>query len=192
MFLLIDNYDSFTYNLYHLIKQTTNNDILVKRNDKISLDEIKTGKYRGIFLSPGPCTPLESGICIDIIKYLHKEIPIFGVCLGMQTMVHVFGGNVIEAEIPMHGKVSTVQHFENSPIFKNIPTKFNATRYHSLIAEEKTLPKELKITAKTDDKNALIMALSHEKYNMHGVQFHPESIASEYGMQMIKNFIDLI
>lgn len=190
MFLLIDNYDSFTYNLYHLIKQVTGEDVSVIRNDKITIEEISSAKYRGIFISPGPCTPLESGICLDVITHLHAHVPIFGVCLGMQAIVHVFGGNVVEAKIPMHGKVSVMEHLENSPIFQDIPTEFTATRYHSLIAERSSLPKELKITARTvDDKT--IMAISHQKYNVHGVQFHPESIASEYGAKMIENFINL-
>lgn len=191
MFLLIDNYDSFTYNLYHLIRQVTSENVAVFRNDKITLNDIKNTQYKGIFISPGPCTPMESGISLEIIQELHKEIPIFGVCLGMQAIVHVFGGNVIEAKFPMHGKISTIKHFDNSHIFTNIPEEFQATRYHSLIAEKLSLPSCLKITAVTSDDKA-IMSVSHEKYNVHGVQFHPESICSEYGVQMIDNFIQNI
>ncbi len=190
MFLLIDNYDSFTYNLYHLIKQVTGEEIEVVRNDKISISEIEKKQYRGVFISPGPCTPLESGVSLEIIEKMHEKMPIFGVCLGMQAIVHTFGGKVIEAKVPMHGKISIVEHLDNSPIFANIPEEFQATRYHSLIAEKSSLPKHLNITARTKD-DKIIMAVSHEKYNIHGVQFHPESICSEYGVQMIQNFINL-
>ncbi len=187
MFLLVDNYDSFTYNLFHLIKQVTTHKIEVIRNDKISLEEIVSKNYRGVFISPGPCTPLESGISLEIIEKLYETMPIFGVCLGMQAIVHCFGGNVVEATLPMHGKISTVKHFENSPIFANIPTKFQATRYHSLIAEKSSFPDSLLVAAQTEDGQ--IMAVSHKKFNVHGVQFHPESIASQYGAEMISNFI---
>ena len=190
MFLLVDNYDSFTYNLFHLIKQVTPHDVEVVRNDKISIKEIISKNYSGVFISPGPCTPLESGISLEIIKKLHETMPIFGVCLGMQAITHCFGGNVVEATLPMHGKVSTIKHFENSPIFANIPTQFQATRYHSLIAEESSFPESLLVAAKTDDGQ--IMAVSHKKFNVHGVQFHPESIASQYGAEMIANFIRVI
>ena len=187
MFLLVDNYDSFTYNLFHLIKQVTPHNVEVVRNDKIFLEEIRAKNYRGIFISPGPCTPLESGISLEIIEKLHETMPIFGVCLGMQAIVHCFGGNVVEATLPMHGKISTVKHFENSPIFVNIPTEFQATRYHSLIAEKASFPESLLVTAQTDDGQ--IMAVSHKKFNVHGVQFHPESIASQYGAEIIESFI---
>ena len=187
MFLLVDNYDSFTYNLFHLIKQVTPHDVEVVRNDKISIEEIISKNYRGVFISPGPCTPLESGISLEIIAKLHETMPIFGVCLGMQAITHCFGGGVVEATLPMHGKVSTIKHFENSPIFANIPTQFQATRYHSLIAEESSLPESLLVAAQTDDGQ--IMAVSHKKFNVHGVQFHPESIASQYGAEIIANFI---
>lgn len=188
VFLLIDNYDSFTYNLYHLIKQVTSDEVDVIRNDKITISQIKERKYQGVFISPGPCTPLESGISLDIIENLHKTMPIFGVCLGMQAIVHVFGGKVIEAKVPMHGKVSRIEHLDNSSIFGNIPQEFNATRYHSLIAEKSSVPKCLEVTARTvDDKT--IMAVSHKEYKVHGVQFHPESVSSEYGAEMIKNFL---
>lgn len=191
MFLLIDNYDSFTYNLYHLIKQVASNEVDVIRNNKITLAQIKEKKYEAIFISPGPCTPLESGVSLDIISQMHEKTPIFGVCLGMQAMVHIFGGKVVEAKIPMHGKVSRIEHFDKSPIFNNIPQEFNATRYHSLIAEKSSFPRCLEITARTlEDKT--IMAISHTEYKVHGVQFHPESISSEYGAEMIHNFIRTI
>ncbi len=188
MFLLVDNYDSFTYNLFHLIKKVTQHHVEVVRNDKISIEEIRAKNYRGVFISPGPCTPLESGISIEIITQLHEKMPIFGVCLGMQTIVHCFGGNVVEATLPMHGKISTVKHHANSPIFFNVPTEFQATRYHSLIAEKASFPESLLVTAQTDDGQ--IMAVSHKKFNVHGVQFHPESIASEYGEKIVANFIN--
>jgi anthranilate synthase component II len=191
VFLLIDNYDSFTYNLYHLIRQVTGEEIEVTRNNKTTIKEIQNKNYKGIFISPGPCTPIEAGIVLDVISNLHKTTPMFGVCLGMQAMVHSFGGKIIEAKTPMHGKVSVVEHLENSHIFENIPTEFHATRYHSLIAEKSSFPKDLTITARSaDDKH--IMAISHKEYNIHGVQFHPESISSEYGAEMIHNFIKTI
>lgn len=191
MFLLIDNYDSFTYNLYHLIRQVTGEDIEIIRNDKTTVEEIAKKNYKGIFISPGPCTPLEAGIVLDVITNLHTTVPMFGVCLGLQSIVHAFGGTILEAKVPMHGKVSVIEHLENSHIFNNIPTEFNATRYHSLIAEKTSLPKCLTVTAySTDDKH--IMAISHKEYNVHGVQFHPESVSSEYGAEMIHNFIKKI
>jgi len=192
MFLLIDNYDSFTYNIFHLIKQVATQNIDVIRNDKITLEEIRAKNYRGIFISPGPCTPLESGISLEIIEKMHDTMPIFGICLGMQAIVHSFGGNIIEATLPMHGKVSTIKHLGNSSIFDKVPEEFQATRYHSLIAEKISFPESLIVTAQTNEANASdtqIMAVSHKKFNVHGVQFHPESIASEYGAQMIENFI---
>jgi anthranilate synthase component 2 len=188
MILLIDNYDSFTYNLYHYLVQAGEKNVLVKRNDKITIDEIKKLKPKGIILSPGPCTPNESGICLEIVKKLAKDYPIFGVCLGHQVIGQVFGGNVIKTH-PMHGKVSEIFH-QKMGIFKSIPSPFKATRYHSLIIEKSSLPKDLKITAETSD--GIIMAVAHKKYKIFGVQFHPESIASEYGHKIIKNFLDLI
>ena len=164
----------------------------VIRNDKITLEEIRAKNYRGIFISPGPCTPLESGISLEIIEKMHDTMPIFGICLGMQAIVHSFGGNIIEATLPMHGKVSTIKHLGNSSIFDKVPEEFQATRYHSLIAEKISFPESLIVTAQTNEANASdtqIMAVSHKKFNVHGVQFHPESIASEYGAQMIENFI---
>ena len=189
MFLLIDNYDSFTYNLFHLIKEVANEKIDVVRNDKITLDEILKRKYKAIFISPGPCTPNESGVSIDVLQKMHEFMPIFGVCLGFQAIAQVFGGKVVEANLPMHGKVSVIENLQNSHIFSGIPKQFNATRYHSLIAKD--LPSDLIITAKSSD-DGHIMAISHAKFNVHGVQFHPESISSEFGKNMIENFLSKI
>lgn len=188
MILLIDNYDSFTYNLYHYFIECKSDDIIVKRNDKISISEIDEIKPRAIVLSPGPCTPNESGVCLDIVNYFKGKIPIFGVCLGHQVIGQVFGADIIKTK-PMHGKISKIYH-ENSKIFKNIPSPFNATRYHSLIIDEKTLPSELLITARSED--GTIMAIEHKEYDIYGVQFHPESIASDYGHQIITNFLNII
>ena len=187
--LLIDNYDSFTYNLYHLILSSANCTVEVTRNDKITLNQTKN--FDAIFLSPGPCTPNESGICLDILQNLSGVIPIFGVCLGMQAMCQVFGGVVKRAKIPVHGKVWDIKNLHNSTIFSNLPSIFKATRYHSLIAEEETLPSCLTITSRSAEDN-YIMALSHANHNTHGVQFHPESICSEYGKEMISNFLETI
>lgn len=189
MFLLIDNYDSFTYNLYHLIKEASGTEIDVIRNDKTTIDEILAKKYKAIFISPGPCTPNESGISIEIIKQMHEFMPIFGVCLGFQAIAQVFGGKVTEAELPMHGKVSVIENLQNSHIFQGIPKEFKATRYHSLIAKD--LPPELIITAKAKE-DGYTMAISHAKFNVHGVQFHPESISSQFGKEMIENFLSKI
>jgi anthranilate synthase component 2 len=192
MILLIDNYDSFTYNLYHYIIESGCTEVKVVRNDKISIDEIKKLNPAAIVLSPGPCTPDDSGICLDVINNLKDKYPILGVCLGHQVIGQAFGGKVIKTH-PMHGKISEVYHDQKSAkgnIFKNIPSPFKATRYHSLIIEKETCPKDLEITAYTKDET--IMGIKHKKYNIHGVQFHPESIASEYGHQLIKNFLDLV
>ncbi len=197
MILLIDNYDSFTYNLYHyLINAQSNNpeksktiyEVIVKRNDKITIDEIKQSKVRAIVLSPGPCTPNEAGICLDVIKNFQGKIPIFGVCLGHQAIGQAFGGNIVRT-YPMHGKISKIYHNQEN-LFKNIPSPFNATRYHSLIIEESSCPKNLKITAQTEDK--IIMGIADESKKIYGVQFHPESIATDFGEEIFKNFINLI
>lgn len=189
MFLLIDNYDSFTYNLFHLIKQEANTQIDVIRNDKITIDEIHQRNYKAVFISPGPCTPNESGVSLHVITQMHKFMPIFGVCLGFQAIAQCFGGKVIEAKTPMHGKISVISHFHNSHIFNSIPSELSVTRYHSLIVKD--LPQELIITSRSKDDEH-IMSISHNKYNVHGVQFHPESIASQYGADIIRNFISKI
>lgn len=183
--LLIDNYDSFTYNLLHYLAEL-GADVEVKRNDAITPEEALKMKVEGIVISPGPCDPLRAGICLDLIKAAAGKRPLFGVCLGHQAIAQAFGGKVIRAPKPMHGKVSMITH-TGEGLFKDIPNPFKATRYHSLIAERKTLPSSLKITAET--KDGIIMGLQHVKYNIHGVQFHPESIASQYGHTLLKNFL---
>jgi anthranilate synthase/aminodeoxychorismate synthase-like glutamine amidotransferase len=188
MILLIDNYDSFTYNLYHYIIEAGCKNVEVVRNDKITIDKIKQLNPQAIVLSPGPCTPDDAGICLQILEELKEQYPILGVCLGHQAIGQAFGGKVIKT-YPMHGKVSEIYH-TNKSVFQNIPSPFKATRYHSLIIEKETCPDDLEITATT--KDGIIMGVMHKKYNIHGVQFHPESIASEHGHHLIKNFIELI
>ncbi len=188
MILLIDNYDSFTYNLYHYLIQAGESEVLVKRNDKISIEEIKKINPRGIVLSPGPCTPNEAGICLDVVKEFKGVIPIFGVCLGHQTIGQSFGGDIVKT-YPMHGKISEIHH-QGKNLFKGLPSPFKATRYHSLIIDKDSCPKNLEITAAT--KDGIIMGVADEKLKIFGVQFHPESVASEHGHQIIKNFLDLI
>ncbi|MCJ8322351.1 MAG: bifunctional anthranilate synthase component II/anthranilate phosphoribosyltransferase [Rhizobiales bacterium] len=185
MIILIDNYDSFTYNLYHYIGKFTP-DIEVWRNDKISVAEIIAKQPEAIILSPGPKTPDDAGICLDLIAKTNGDIPIFGVCLGHQSIAQIFGGTVVRADEIRHGKTSTISHIDDI-LFENIPNKFEATRYHSLTVDPKTLPDCLKVTAKTDD--GVIMALAHKTKPIYGVQFHPESIASEYGHEIIGNFL---
>ena len=186
MYLLIDNYDSFTYNLYHYFLEL-GADIEVIRNDKITTQQILKKKYKGIVLSPGPCTPNEAGICLDLIKELSKvNIPTLGVCLGHQAIGQAFGGKIIKNK-PMHGKVSKIYH-KKSDLFQNITNPFEATRYHSLIIERKTLPNCLKITAELKS-NGIIMGIKHKNLPIYGVQFHPESIASQHGHDLLKNFL---
>ena len=187
MFVLIDNYDSFTYNLYHYLGEI-GTEVEVYRNDELSVEEIEALKPEGIILSPGPCTPNEAGVCMEIIEKLGPEMPILGVCLGHQSIGQVYGGKVIRAPYLMHGKVSEIYH-ENKTIFSGFKSPFNATRYHSLIVERETLPDILEITSETED--GIIMGLSHKDYPVHGVQFHPESIASEHGHDLFKNFVVL-
>tara|TARA_B110000495_G_scaffold183956_1_gene180655 strand:+ start:874 stop:1464 length:591 start_codon:yes stop_codon:yes gene_type:complete len=187
MFILIDNYDSFTYNLYHYFSEIGAN-VEVYRNDKITINELKLKNPTGIILSPGPCTPNDAGICMEIIKKLGVSIPILGVCLGHQSIGQVYGGKVIRSPYLMHGKVSSINH-QNKTIFNNIKSPFKATRYHSLIIEKNNLPSCLDITAETED--GIIMGLSHKQYPVHGVQFHPESIASECGHDILQNFINI-
>ncbi|MBA1339219.1 MAG: anthranilate synthase component 2 [Pelagibacterales bacterium] len=183
--LLIDNYDSFTYNLYHYISKFKNN-VDVIRNNKIDSEAIFKKKYNKIVISPGPGKPLQAGNCLKIVKETYKKIPILGVCLGHQIIAQVFGGKIIKAKNLMHGKTSKIKHTKKG-LFKNIRNNFDATRYHSLIVERKSFPKDLLITAET--KNRTIMALMHKNYNIHGFQFHPESINTKMGIELIKNFI---
>ena len=185
MIIFIDNYDSFTYNLYHYIGKFTP-DIEVWRNDKITVAEVIAKKPEAIILSPGPKTPNDAGICLELIKQTDGSIPIFGVCLGHQSIAQNFGGDVVRAEEIRHGKTSEITHIDDV-LFENIPEKFDATRYHSLTINPATLPDCLTVTAVTDD--GVIMALSHKTKPIYGVQFHPESIASEYGHEMIGNFL---
>ena len=184
--LLIDNYDSFTFNLYHYIS-SLKAEVDVVRNDKISSKEILKKKYNKIVISPGPGNPNQAGNCIKIVKSLYKKIPILGVCLGHQIIGQVFGSKIVQAKKLMHGKTSII-FSKNLGILKNIPTKFEATRYHSLIIDKKTLNKDLILTAKTLD--GIVMGIEHKKYNIHGVQFHPESIKTPIGIKILKNFIN--
>jgi anthranilate synthase component II len=184
--LLIDNYDSFTYNLMHYLKEL-GAAVKVVRNNTHTSEQILAMNIHGIVISPGPCDPDKAGVCLDLLqKSVGKQIPIFGVCLGHQAIGQAFGGKVIRAPHPMHGKISHIYH-NNTSVFTGLPSPFNATRYHSLIVEQESLPDCLEITAKTED--GLIMGLSHKTYPIHGVQFHPESIASEHGHAMLKNFL---
>ena len=184
--LLIDNYDSFTNNMYHYIS-SLGVKVDVVRNDKITTKDIKKNKYNKIVISPGPGNPNQSGNCINILKSLHKEIPFLGVCLGHQIIGQVFGSKIIQAKKLMHGKISRIKS-KKIGILKNLPKTFEATRYHSLIIDKKTLSDSLEITAETDD--GLIMGVQHKLYNIHGVQFHPESIKTKLGIKILKNFIN--
>ena len=184
--LLIDNYDSFTYNLYHYLSSLKTK-VEVIRNDKVNHSKILKKKYERIVISQGPGNPNQAGNCINIVKSLYKKIPILGVCLGHQIIGQVFGSKIIEANKLMHGKTSLIIS-NKIGILKNLPKKFEATRYHSLIVDKKTLSKDLIITAET--KDGIIMGLMHKKYNIHGVQFHPESIKTPIGLRLIKNFIN--
>jgi anthranilate synthase/aminodeoxychorismate synthase-like glutamine amidotransferase len=184
--LLIDNYDSFTFNLYHYLSSLKIN-VDVIRNDKITDKEIIKNKYNRIVISPGPGNPNQSGNCLKIVKTLYKKFPILGVCLGHQIIGQVFGSKIVQAKKLMHGKTSLI-YSKKIGILKNLPLKFEATRYHSLIIDKKTLPKELEITAET--KDGIIMGVKHKEYNVHGVQFHPESIKTKIGIKILKNFIN--
>jgi len=185
MIILIDNYDSFTWNLYHYLGDL-GAETVVHRNDKISVGQVISARPEAIVISPGPGTPSQAGIIIDLVKQASGKIPIFGVCLGMQAMGEAFGGKVVRAPTQMHGKVSSVKH-DGKGVFATLPQDFAATRYHSLVVERATLPPDLEVTAETD---GLIMGLQHRTMNVHGVQFHPESIASEHGHKILKNFLE--
>jgi anthranilate synthase component 2 len=187
MVVLIDNYDSFTFNLVHYLGGL-GADVAVHRNDKISIAEVMAAKPDAIVLSPGPCTPNEAGICLDLIERTAETIPILGVCLGHQAIGQAFGGKVTRAPSPVHGKLSEVHH-QGRGVFRGINGPFKATRYHSLVVERDSLPDDLSVTAETDD--GLVMGLDHKTLPVHGVQFHPESIASEHGHLLLKNFLDL-
>jgi anthranilate synthase component II len=187
MLLLIDNYDSFTFNLVHYLGEL-GAEIEVHRNDKVTSGAVITADPDAIVLSPGPCTPKQAGICLDLIARASEKIPILGVCLGHQAIGDAFGGQVVRAPLPVHGKTSEIRH-RGEGIFRGINAPFQATRYHSLVVERGTLPPELTVTADTDD--GLVMGLAHTRLPVHGVQFHPESIASEHGYLMLRNFLDI-
>ena len=184
--LLIDNYDSFTFNLYHYLSSLKSK-VEVYRNDKITEKDIVKNKYNKIVISPGPGNPNQSGNCLRIVKKLHKKIPILGVCLGHQIIGQAFGSKIVQAKKLMHGKTSKIDSFRTG-ILNNLPKSFEATRYHSLIIDKKTLSKNLKITAQT--KDGIIMGIMHKKYNIHGVQFHPESIKTTIGIKILRNFLN--
>ena len=183
--VLIDNYDSFTFNLYHYLSSLKVT-VDVIRNDQITSNEILKKKYNKIVISPGPGNPNQSGNCLKIVKSLYKKVPIFGVCLGHQIIGQVFGSKIVQARKLMHGKTSKILS-KKTGILRNLPKTFEATRYHSLIIDKKSLSKDLEITAETRD--GLIMGIQHKKYNVHGVQFHPESIKTKLGIKILKNFI---
>ena len=187
MLLLIDNYDSFTYNLVHFLGEL-GAACEVVRNDKITTAEAIGMKPQAIVLSPGPCTPNEAGICLELIEKAGPKIPLLGVCLGHQAIGQVYGGKVIRAPTLMHGKLSTIEN-TGKGLFAGVPKKFEVTRYHSLIIERASLPADLEITAETAD--GIIMGVQHRKHPVHGVQFHPESIASEHGHDILANFLRL-
>ena len=188
MLLLIDNYDSFTYNLVHYIGEL-GVACDVRRNDKLTVQDAIALKPQAIVLSPGPCTPNEAGICLDLIRQAGPHIPILGVCLGHQAIGQAYGGKVIRAPKPMHGKLSAITQHDTRSVFKGLPSSFQVTRYHSLIVERSSLPDCLEITAETNDQ--LIMGLAHKTHPVHGVQFHPESIASEQGHALLANFLEI-
>jgi anthranilate synthase/aminodeoxychorismate synthase-like glutamine amidotransferase len=187
MILLIDNYDSFTYNLAQYLGQLGEK-LEVRRNDKITLDEIAAQKPDRIVISPGPGVPQQAGICIEVIRRFSGKIPLLGVCLGHQAIGHAFGGRVVRAPVLMHGKTSRIHH-DGKTIFHDLTQDFVATRYHSLIVERKSLPRELEISAETSD--GIIMGLRHRKLRVEGVQFHPESVLTETGLQLLRNFLSL-
>jgi len=191
MLLMIDNYDSFTYNLVQYFGEL-GQEVKTVRNDEISIEEIEEISPEFIVISPGPCTPNEAGISLEVIKYFTGKIPILGVCLGFQSLVQAFGGNIIGAKEIMHGKVSEVFH-KDIGVFKNLKSPLNATRYHSLVAEQSPLPECFEITSWTEDNNNQldeIMGVRHKEYALEGVQFHPESILTEHGHEMLNNFIN--
>ena len=187
MIILIDNYDSFTWNLYHYLGEL-GAETVVHRNDAVSVGQVLSAGPEAIVLSPGPCTPNEAGICLDLIAEAGGAVPILGVCLGHQAIGQAYGGKVVRAETLMHGKLSRIRHGGKS-VFRGIPDEFEATRYHSLVVERRTLPDCLEVTAETED--GVIMGFSHRTLPLHGVQFHPESIASQHGHTLLQNFLSL-
>ena len=191
MVFVLDNYDSFTYNLVQYIGER-GREVKVRRNDQTSVEEIEALRPDHIVVSPGPCTPQEAGISIDVIRHFAGKIPLLGVCLGHQAIGAAFGGRVVRAPNLMHGKTSSVEH-DGKTIFRDIPSPMTATRYHSLIVQEKGLPAELEISATCHDRDGtrVIMGLRHRKFAVEGVQFHPESVLTDQGKQLVRNFLDL-
>jgi len=188
MFLLIDNYDSFTYNLLHFMGEL-GAEVEVRRNDVLSVDDAMAFGAEGIVISPGPCDPDKAGICLDLVaKAAERRVPVLGVCLGHQTIGQAFGAKVVRSPKPMHGKISSITH-DGSGVFAGLDSPFQATRYHSLTLDPGSIPQTLKVTAESDD--GVIQGLVHQDLPLHGVQFHPESIASEHGHRLLQNFIDL-
>ena len=189
MIFVLDNYDSFTYNLVQYIGEM-GHEVVVRRNDQITVDELEKLRPERIVISPGPCTPREAGISIDLIKHFAGRVPLLGVCLGHQAIGAAFGGNVVRAANLMHGKTSSVEH-DGKAIFRGIPSPMTATRYHSLVVAEQGLPDELEISATCRDRdgNRVIMGLRHRAYAIEGVQFHPESVLTVHGKQMVRNFL---
>ena len=187
MFLLIDNYDSFTYNLYHFLGEL-GAQVVVRRNDALTAEAALAMAPQGIIMSPGPCDPDRAGICVELVEAAAGRMPLLGVCLGHQAIGQAFGGRIVRAPTPMHGKLSPIRH-DGTGVFDGLPSPFSATRYHSLVVERASLPDCLKVTAETED--GLIMGLAHRRLPVYGVQFHPESIASEHGHRLLANFLRL-
>jgi anthranilate synthase component 2 len=187
LLLLIDNYDSFTYNLFHYLGEL-GADVVVKRNDELPAKDALAMKPEAVVLSPGTCTPNEAGVCLDLIKTANGSVPILGVCLGHQAIGQVYGGEIVRAPEPMHGKVSRIHHNGKS-VFRGLNNDFLATRYHSLTIAPESMPASLEITAKSDD--GVIQGVMHKSHPVHGVQFHPESIASENGHKLLQNFLTI-
>jgi anthranilate synthase/aminodeoxychorismate synthase-like glutamine amidotransferase len=191
MVFVLDNYDSFTYNLVQYLGEL-GEEVVVRRNDRVALDEIESMHPARIVLSPGPCTPQEAGISIELIRHFAGKLPVLGVCLGHQAIGAAFGGNIVRAKNLMHGKTSQVEH-DGRTIFRGVPSPVTCTRYHSLVVEERTLPRELEITARTTERDGstVIMGLRHREAPIEGVQFHPESVLTQSGKQIMANFLQL-
>jgi anthranilate synthase component 2 len=187
LLLLIDNYDSFTYNLFHYLSEL-GAEVVVKRNDELSVTAVFALAPEAVVLSPGPCTPNEAGICLDLVAAARGNLPILGVCLGHQAIGQAYGGRIVRAPVPMHGKLSRIHH-TGKGVFRGLNNDFEATRYHSLVIERESLPDSLEVTATADD--GAIMGVMHARHPVHGVQFHPESIASENGHAILQNFLNI-